>query len=89
MSCPVIIGEDVICVVEGVGNDSVVVGEFVVVNGVDTLLSGVETISVISIEVCLVLVDPMFSLVISVEDISKVDCDKLDVDNLLLVGLVC
>ena len=35
MSCPVIIGEDVICVVEGVGNDSVVVGEFVVVNGVD------------------------------------------------------
>lgn len=74
---------------EGDVNDSVVFGEFVVVNGVDRLPSGVETISVISIEVCLVLVDPISSLVISVEDISKVDCDILDVDNLLLVGLVC
>lgn len=84
----VIGGWNVMSVVEEDVTDSIVFVEFGVVNDVERLSSAVETTAVRSIDDWLVLVDPCSPVAISVEDISKVDCDIPDVDNMLVVGLL-
>lgn len=84
----VIRGWKVMSVVEEDVTDSIVFVEFVVVNGVERFSSAVETRAVLSIDDWLVLVDLCSPVAISAEDISKVDCDIPDVDNMLVVGLL-
>ena len=82
----VIRGWKVVSVVEEDVTDSIVFVEFVVVNGVERFSSAVETTAVLSIKGWLV--EPCSLVDISIEDISEVDCDIPEVDNLLVVGLV-